>query len=234
METTVFSSRAWVSQRWNLWLLKKTLPWLIFAKPCWGTASEERWYLGFSIINLFFGSLSCCIFSDMSVFPWHALQRFVVSEAENRNLHLPYWHFNISLGCTSRRAEVSADTQDRWAQAATAALVLIATGPAKQLSNTPPRAPATHCRRYSCMLKLLMSRGWRECPKSSEYGNKRKFSHEPTCIPQAVFHSLQNTPSSCLIKWHQVSISAWLFSSLHHFEHCNLSNWCKELFFFQC
>lgn len=66
--------------------------------------------------------------------------------------------------------------------------------------------------------------------RKSDYGNKRKFLHEPMGIPQSVFHSPWNSPSSCLIKWHVVSIFSWLFSSLHHWEQSNLSNWCREFF----
>lgn len=71
-----------------------------------------------------------------------------------------------------------------------------------------------------------LGKDYRKC----HYGNKRKFLHEPMGIPHTVFHSPQNTPPSCLIKWHLVSIFAWFFSSLHHWEESNLSNWYREFF----
>lgn len=129
------------------------------------------------------------------------------------------WHFNALLWCPSRAGEVGitctqpSPPQGIW--------------PLAQLSHRHTnRSPFT----YSCC-------SW---PKAGEKttgkvnmgikGNKREFLHEPMGIPHTVFHSPQNTPSSCLIKWHLVSIFAWLFSSLHHWEESNLSNWYREFF----
>lgn len=162
------------------------------------------------MIYLFSGILSFWVFSDMSVFPWRALQRVAMSEAENTNHVFPP---DVSLFHYCAAAQ--------WAHA--------------QLQHPGRTQPCTEssfhpAQRDSCMPQLFMSRGWKEGHRRCEYGNKRKFMHEPMRIPRSIFHSLWGTASSCLIKWHPVSVSAWLFSSLHHSEHCNLSNWCKEFF----
>lgn len=95
---------------------------------------------------------------------------------------------------------------------------------------TGPAEPQIHKQEPFHLFVLLMTKGWGKDHRKSEYGNKREFLHEPMSIPHTVFHSPQNTPSSCLIKWHLVSIFAWLFSSRHHWEESNLSNWYREFF----
>lgn len=97
---------------------------------------------------------------------------------------------------------------------------------------SPPQGvwPQIHKQEPFHLFILLLSTGWGKTTEKSAYGKKRNFLHEPMGIPHTVFHSARNAPSSCLIKWHLVSKLAWLFSSLHHWEESNLSNWYREFF----
>lgn len=69
---------------------------------------------------------------------------------------------------------------------------------------------------------------WAKRPQKKTMG--RKFMAEPMDIPQIVFHSPRSTASLGLMNCRLVRVFAWLFSSLHHFEQCNLCNWYAEVF----
>lgn len=150
-----------------------------------------------------------------------------MSEAEDTNPRFPYWHCNIPSGRTGRADGVSAGA---WVNRPVHGHHLPGarghrpSWPTRHHAHRSSFHPAQRrCPRYAS------AKAGGKVSEAAIMGIKGKFcasrwaSHSP-------FRSLWNTPSSCLIKWRLVSMFAWLFSSLHHFEQRNLSNWYTEFF----
>lgn len=202
---------------WNAWLLK-TCIWLGFPKACWTVASEnKRWYLVISvIINVFFDLVFFCTYNSQSGLPGHALYRFSWVKLKTQIHILSYWHWNVWARCTSGAGEVSA------------ALIVPHSASASSL-----HVPASPAQPIVGLLRRVQRRdlcySWAKRPQKKTMTG-RKFTAEPMDIPQIVFHSPRSTASLGLMNWHLVRVFAWLFSSLHHFEQCNLCNWYAEVF----